>query len=205
MPPEFFYFDMGNVLLSFDYDVAARNMAAVCGAPAALCREVGIDSDLLTQFETGKLTPAQFHEEFSRRTNTTSDRDALLHARSDMFQVMAPTIRVLVQLKGVRQRTGLLSNTSADHFELCRRRFAAIRDLFDVYVLSYEVGVMKPDDAIYTQAIAQAGAPAERIFYCDDREENVVAAQRHNIDAVLFTSADQLIRDLRERGVEMNI
>lgn len=204
-PPEFFYFDMGNVLLSFDYDVAAEKMSQVCGVPPAKCREIGYGVELLTAFETGHITRQQFHAKFSELTGSQSDCDALLAARADMFHIMVPTFRIVTQLKGVRQRIGLLSNTSIDHFEFCYDRFGVIRHLFDVYVLSYEVRSMKPDRKIYDVAIEKAGVPAAKIFYTDDREENVVAAQQLGIDAVLFTDAAQLLRDLRSRKVEMNL
>lgn len=206
MTIDFFCFDMGNVLLSFDYDVAARQMSQICGAPPEKCRQVAFDeSELLRDFETGRITAAEFHDRFSHITGTTSDRDALLHAHSDMFSIKPDTVRVLTQLKGVRRRTGLMSNTCSDHFEFCRERFGAIRDLFDVYVLSYEVGAMKPDRKIYDVAIEKAGVPAERIFYVDDREENIAGAREAGMDAVLFTGASRLIDDLRGRGVEMNL
>lgn len=205
MPPQFFYFDKGNVLLSFDYEVAARNMAAVCGATPAVCRQAAFESDLLPRFESGRISADEFHQQFSQATGTTSDRDALLRAHSQMFSLMHSTARILVQLKGVRRRIGLLSNTCIDHHEYCRERFTVIRELFDVYVLSYEIGVMKPDPAIFAAAIDRAGVAAEHIFYADDRQENVAAAREAGMDAVLFTDANQLLDDLRTRGVELNI
>ncbi len=203
--PDFFYFDMGNVLLSFDYDVAARKMADVCGVSADDCRAVAYGEELLIELESGKISLADFHARFSEVTGSDSNIDVLLAAHSDMFDLMAPTARVLTQLKAVRRRTGLLSNTSQDHFEHCRRRFGTVRELFDVYVLSYEVGAMKPDRKIYDVAIERAGVPAEKIFFVDDREENVAAAKDAGIDAVRFTTANQLIDDLRSRNVEMNL
>ncbi len=203
--PDFFYFDMGNVLLSFDYNIAAGNMSAVCGATVAACREFGYEGELYLQMESGELLPADFHAKFSTATGTCSDCQTLLNARSDMFTLLAPTARIVTQLKGVRRRTGLLSNTSPDHFEFCRRRFGVIRELFDLYVLSYEVGAMKPAATIFDVAIERAGVPAERIFFVDDREENVAAAREAGIDAVLFTDANQLLADLTSRGVELNM
>lgn len=205
MTVEFFYFDMGNVLLSFDYDIAAEKMSAVCGASADACRQIGYESDLYRQIETGEISQQQFHESFSAESGTTSDREALMHARSDMFTLMAPTARIVTQLKGVRCRTGLLSNTSPDHFNWCRQRFGVIRNLFDEFVLSYEVGAMKPDAKTYEAAIEKAGVSAEAIFFVDDRQENVDGANAAGIDAVLFTDANQLIADLRARSVEINL
>jgi HAD superfamily hydrolase (TIGR01509 family) len=60
---------------------------------------------------------------------------------------------------------------------------------------------MKPDRAIYDEAIRRAGAPAHEIFFTDDRRENVDGARAAGLDAVLFTSPAQLERDLAERGL----
>ena len=78
--PAFFYFDMGNVLLSFDYDIAAARMAQVCGASPEVCRKVGYEGELYLQMETGEISSEEFHQRFSEATGTTSDRDALLGA-----------------------------------------------------------------------------------------------------------------------------
>jgi putative hydrolase of the HAD superfamily len=195
---------MGNALLSFDYDVAARNMAAVCGATPEVCRELSFGPKFLNDFETGRITPAQFHARFSESTRTTSDLAALSQARCDMFQLIPETARILTQLKAVRKRTGLLSNTSSDHIAHCRENFTTLR-LFDVYVLSCEVGAMKPDRKIFEVAIDRAGVSPERIFYVDDRQENITAARGLGIDAVLFQGGPHLIDALTRRGVNVNL
>lgn len=204
-PPLFFYFDMGNVLLSFDYDVGARNMANICGASAEACRDAAFGSEMLQDFETGRMTLDEFHRHFSQQTGTQSGKETLLQARCDMFSLIAPTARIVTQLKGVRQRVGLLSNTSADHIAWCRERFGVLRELIDEYVISCEVGAMKPDAKIYEIAIERAGVPADRIFFVDDRQENVEGAIAAGMDAVLFSAADQLLAELRSRGVEINL
>jgi FMN phosphatase YigB (HAD superfamily) len=68
-------------------------------------------------------------------------------------------------------------------------------------ILSYEVGSMKPDRAIYEAAIRRAGVAAHEVFFTDDRLENVEGALAAGIDAVQFVNADQLIADLQARGV----
>ena len=60
---------------------------------------------------------------------------------------------------------------------------------------------MKPDRAIYEIAAERAGASPSEVFFVDDRAENVVGAKAAGLDAVLFTDAEQLAADLRQRGV----
>jgi HAD superfamily hydrolase (TIGR01509 family) len=69
-------------------------------------------------------------------------------------------------------------------------------------VLSFEAEAMKPDRRIYDAAIQRAGVPADRIFFVDDREENVAGARAAGIDAVQFVDCDTLIADLRKRNIQ---
>ncbi len=80
-----------------------------------------------------------------------------------------------------------------------------IPDYFRSHILSFELGAMKPDPPIYQAAVEAAGIPAGEVFFTDDRPENVAGAKQVGIDAVLFTSPQQLIADLTHRGVRFNL
>ena len=60
---------------------------------------------------------------------------------------------------------------------------------------------MKPDSRIYEVAVEKAGVLPSEIFFTDDKPENVQAALAVGFDAVLFTTANQLLHDLAKRGV----
>ena len=66
-------------------------------------------------------------------------------------------------------------------------------------MLSYEVRAMKPERAIYEAAVAKAGCAASEVFFTDDKAENVEGASTAGLDAVVFTSPEQLQRDLVSR------
>ena len=72
---------------------------------------------------------------------------------------------------------------------------------FDEYILSYEVGALKPSPRIYEEAIARAGCEARECFFTDDIPEYVAGARKAGIDAVQFESASQIERELLKRGV----
>jgi len=83
---------------------------------------------------------------------------------------------------------------------MIRRNYPILRH-FDEFVLSYEIGSMKPAAKIYQEAIARSGCAAEECFFTDDILVNVEAAREHGIDAVQFHSADQLENELRLRSL----
>lgn len=206
MPPRVIYFDLGNVLLTFDHELSCRQMAEVAGTSADRVRQVVFEEGLQTRFERGELTPQAFHAEFCERTQTQPDIDSLLHASSAIFRLHVPVVPVVAHLRAAGYRLGILSNTCAPHWEyVSGGRYAIISKLFDPCILSYRVGAMKPEPAIYRAASQAAGAAPGELFFLDDRQENVDGALAAGLDAVLFTSPQQLIADLDQRGIRLNL
>ncbi len=204
MPPSFLYFDLGNVVLRFDPQIAVRQMAELIGADARTIHEIVYDSGLQTAYELGELATDQFYETICEGTGTNPDRDALLVAASDMCQLDEAVADLIRRVRSAGHRTGVLSNTCEAHWRFyVEQRFPVLRKLFDVAALSYELRALKPDPAIYQAAAALAGARPPEIFFVDDRPEHVDGARRVGFDAVLFTGADDLAAALAERGVRI--
>lgn len=205
MPIEFLYFDLGNVLLNFDHHVACRQMGEVAGVPAEKVWDVVFAGDLEERYESGVVDDRAFYEEFCKATGTRPDFERLLAAGSEIFQQNLSIIPIVSQLDGAGYRMGILSNTCPAHWAYCAQgRYALIREAFDVFALSYELGACKPDSKIFQRAAELAGVSPERIFYVDDLEGHVAAARKAGFDAVQYTSARKLAGALRERGVRFN-
>ena len=205
MPPAFIYFDLGNVLLTFDRQRAFRQMAEVAGISADQVESALFDSGLQDRYEHGSVSSRGFYEEFSKLTGTAADYDQLLHAGSEMFELNCPVIPIVAHLRSAGYRLGILSNTCEAHWQhVGQGRFVVLREYFEQHVLSYEVGAMKPAARIYEEATAKAGVDAGQVFFCDDHPENVEGARQFGWDAELFNSSAKLAADLRRRGVEFN-
>ena len=202
LPPKFLYFDLGNVILPFDFMVAVRQMADVAGVSASLIHEVLFDDALEPAYERGDLTTEEFFETVCLRIGKRPDFDAFLVASSDMFRLDQAVADLILRLRKSGHRTGLLSNTCEAHWRFCyERRFPILQRLFEVTALSYELRAMKPEAAIFQAAAGLAGAAPADIFFVDDRPEHVEGARRVGFDAVQFTGAAELAAALEERGV----
>lgn len=200
-PPEFFFFDLGNVLVSFDMSVACRQIGTLTGRPAEQIHELIFAGDLQRRYELGQVTERQFYEAFCRGSGTSPDCDAFLAAGADIFALNRPIVELVDRLHNAGRNLGILSNTCASHWRhLTRGDFAALPALFPTTVLSFQEGYAKPSAEIYTRAAQRIGVDPRRIFFVDDRSENVAGAQQCGWDAVLFVDADQLAQDLQRRG-----
>lgn len=201
---QFLYFDLGNVLLFFDHEQAARQMSEVAGVPAKRVWDVVFGGDLELRYEAGELDDRQFYELFCEQTGSRPDFDALLLAGSAIFTPNTSIFPVVGALEAAGYRMGVLSNTCPGHWSYSMAHYSIVRRGFDVYALSYELGACKPSPAIYERAAALAGFEPAEIFFVDDVPGHVASARAAGFDAVQYTTAAQLVADLHARGLTFN-
>jgi glucose-1-phosphatase len=202
--PRFIYFDLGMVLLTFTLERMCRQIAAVSRLDPEQVRKVIVESGLQARYELGELTTAECHAEFCRLTACQADCAAWTLAGSDIFELNHSMVPVVAQLRASGQRLGILSNTCAAHWEFLHARYRLLREIFDTYALSYELNVAKPDRRIFLEAARLAGVEPCEIFFTDDMPGHVAGARAAGFDAVPFTSAAELVAQIRRRGVSFN-
>ena len=202
---DFIYFDLVKVIFNFDHEIGCRQVSSLTGVPVERVRELIFKTGAQDAYETGKISSQQLVDTFAEQSNTLPNLQDFLHAASDIFSVNREIVPLITQLRCISFPMGILSNTCPAHWEfLYQPKHAFLHNFFDKLILSYESGSMKPDRKIYEDAIALAGVPAARIFFIDDRPENVQGAIDAGIDAHLFTSVTDVYPLLQQRGVRLN-
>lgn len=194
-------FDLGKVLIHFDFKRGYQGLEGLCPYPAAEIRQRISSTDLVVRFETGLVEPGDFFEQFSRLLDLRMDYPKFCEIWSSIFD---DTLVPEEVLKGLarRYRLVLLSNTNSIHFEMVRERYGYVLRHFHDLVLSYEVKAMKPDPRIYRIAVERAGCRPDECFYTDDIAAYTSAAREQGIDAVTFESATQIQEEMAARGIE---
>ncbi|MBT9330435.1 HAD family hydrolase [Paracidobacterium acidisoli] len=96
--------------------------------------------------------------------------------------------------------TAILSNMGEDLLRYMRQEFAWLA-AFDHHTWSCEVGLIKPDPAIYTWTCEKIGVPPQEALFLDDRAENVEAAKTVGLYAIQFRNVDQLRVELESTGL----
>jgi HAD superfamily hydrolase (TIGR01509 family) len=119
---------------------------------------------------------------------------------ADIFSEIQPMIALHAALRANRIPTCVFSNTNAIAVCHIRRRFPFF-DHFDNYVLSYEVGAMKPDAKIYAAVERATGHSGEAIVYVDDRAENIEGGLARGWRVVLHETSEKTIPALRQMGL----
>jgi glucose-1-phosphatase len=204
MQPKFLYFDLGKVLINFSIEQMLAQIAAVAGISPDQTRAGIFDGGLLGGLESGRLSSRQFYEAFCTATGTRPDYDRLIAAGAEIFALNLPVLPIVAQLWQAGYPLGILSNTCELHWEYCWRHYRILSEAFGTYALSYKIGAVKPDAAIFQAAAELAGHRPEEIFFVDDIAGHVAGARAVGFDAVQFTSAEALASDLRQRGLRFN-
>jgi putative hydrolase of the HAD superfamily len=188
--------DYGGVLTSDVFDSFAAFCAAE-GLPRDAVRErFRHDSearDLLAQLETGALASADFEARFAALLGVRPKR---LIER--LFGGIEPDPAMLAAVAAARAagvRTALVSNSWGELGVYERERFP---ELFDAVVISGEVGLRKPDPAIYRLAAARLGLPAARLVFVDDLPGNLKPARALGMLTVVHRDAASTVAQLED-------
>jgi putative hydrolase of the HAD superfamily len=195
-----FVFDLGNVLVRFSHERMCEQIAALCGRSGREIRTCLIETGLQWDFERGRCDEKAFHRRLEAAADRSIPIDDLRHAASDIFEPNDEVVTIVRKLKQSNYRLVLLSNTSIAHYEFIRSRWDVL-DPFDEFVLSYQVGAIKPEPAIFDAALAAIGCQPEEAFYTDDIAAYVEAGRSRGLDAEVFTTADELRQQLAARAI----
>ena len=197
MQDKFVYFDLGNVLVHFDHDIAVGNVAQLARRNAALVRQALFTSGLQDQFETGLISSAQFAQTALQSLECELQCEVLLDAISAIFKPNDNMLAILQQLKQLGVPMAVLSNTCEPHWQwILQQNWPVMQGWFDYSILSYEARSMKPDSGIYDVSERRSGRRPEQLFFTDDRADNVAAARARGWTAHQFSTVDLLAEEL---------
>ena len=181
--PDAFLFDIGNVILSFDFTITARRLEERSAVAAA--EILTLVSPLTNDLELGVLSVDDFLAAASERIGYMGEPGFLREAFADIFELNRPMVAFIESLKTDGVPLYLLSNTNGIHAPFFEAVYPVF-GLFDGGVYSHEVGLMKPDPAIYELVKSSLPLDPARTIYIDDNLANCEAGRAAGFVAVPY-------------------
>jgi putative hydrolase of the HAD superfamily len=189
-------FDAGGVLLNKDVATAA-----------ALQRELGLTDEQMDDMHqrflpllgAGLIDEARFWQKVSDAygTRTVSVSENVLGGDYAKNLVINQELYAYIdKLKTRSIRIAMLSDTIPPHVEAMRE--AGMYGPFDNLFFSCDIGLRKPDPAIYRYVLSKLELSAAEVGFTDDLETNVTAARAQGMKAVQFRDTQQFIADTKE-------
>jgi len=193
-------FDIGQVIVRVDVPRAAEALGRPAGLTARHVLDAVERDARLRDFQEGRLTPREWHAHLAQRFGfpyTLEEFRTIWNSALDPTPLLEESLFADL---GRRFRLVLLSNTDPLHVTHMEESFGFVKH-FPARVYSCSVGVSKPHAEIYRKALAGAGASAANVLYVDDVLEYVEAGRAAGLEAVRFTDREQLLSELRRRGL----
>ena len=172
-------FDIGRVLLHYDFDSIGRSFSDEPSDWDFLNKEVVKSPEWTgaSLIDYGYLTVEEAIAQIQDRTHHKNDElvsNFLLHCHEDR-PVATSIIKRIKQLKDRGYKIYLLSNTGekmTQHF----REACDVFELVDGYILSYEVHQVKPNPSIYKSLLEKYQLNPQESVFIDDNAENIKTA-----------------------------
>jgi haloacid dehalogenase superfamily, subfamily IA, variant 3 with third motif having DD or ED len=212
-----FIFDMGGVVSGNVQTIPAMagrlcltvpEFFRLCGVPGGPPPASSYDFGLLAEIQAGRINSDAFWKGFRRNaeeilppghpgggTIPVTTRAENLWKTCFHPEPIGGTLELIGKLRRNGHRVVCGTNTLDAHYA-AHRQFGDYR-VFDAVYASHFMGVIKPDPAFWERILAEEGAVPGNTVFIDDNPQNVDAARRIGIRSILFTSPEQLERDLR--------
>lgn len=169
-------FDLGNVLISVNYERMWDGIAKKSKLPKEEIRRRLFEDPLAKDYENGRITTAKFFTQFKKLVEYKGTTKELRAAFSEIFDPMAEHIALAAMLSK-HYPLAIISNTNDAHIVHAEATYSFF-PLFHARIYSHQVKAMKPNPEIYQAALTALGGnidPLEALFI-DDLEANILGA-----------------------------
>jgi putative hydrolase of the HAD superfamily len=189
--PRAIIFDLGNVLLPINLSLTYEAFAAYSSLSSIEIAELIVENQLWVPYESGQQTDAEFRDFLRTRLNLLISDAEFDEAFSALLLEFHSGVYDWIASLSTRFHLILLSNTSSIHAE----RFTKVPlgpagqnlfSLFDHVYYSFEMGLVKPNPAIYHQVLIEQGFSPEEVLFFDDNVANINSAKLMGIQAYLI-------------------
>jgi 2-haloacid dehalogenase len=202
MPIDHIVFDIGKVLIHYDPNIPFSRII-----PDATERQWFFDNvcthDWNLEQDRGRTwADAEALLIETHPTHETNIRAFRKHWHEMVSHAYDDSVAIMEGLIAEGRDVTMLTNFASDTFREAQVRFPFLTKPRGVTV-SGDIGLIKPDIAIYEAHTESFGLNPGSTVFIDDSAPNVEGAKKAGWDAVLFTGAEQLRADLAERGVRV--
>ncbi len=193
-------FDLGNVLIPFDYDIILNKLNKLkFGLGDRFAKRYKTDYSVHRKFETWELSDDEFLNIMMEWTENALSKNEFCKLYSNIFKVNNDVAALLPKLKK-NYKLVLLSNTNSIHQKYGWEKYDFLQ-YFDKLILSHEIGAVKPDAKIYKAVEEFTKLPSAEHLFIDDVDEYVQGAKNMGWDAVQFTGFNNLLKDFKIRNI----
>jgi epoxide hydrolase-like predicted phosphatase len=185
-------FDLGRVLMHIDFDAFPNGLGLT--TPGERAPYDAAIKPFLRLYEEGKITTEEFIDSLYAIFDCQFSQERILESFNDIIVEDNQEIVPFVEEMRNKYRIAVLSNTCACHWKKVESISSVIKYFPDLFT-SFQLGVMKPDAAIYQAVCESLHVSPGQILFIDDLHENITGAQAVGMHTIQFANFGQLKSD----------
>jgi epoxide hydrolase-like predicted phosphatase len=201
-------FDLGGVIIELDFSIFFQKVIEISPLHTphtSLYLEFWRQSDWYHQ---GKMTNEEFYNQTCELLKVCfAEQDEFFDAfNSVISHINEDVFEFIKKLKATgKYKILIMSNVNESHWNYIKSKNWGIQDLFEEeeLLLSYVVKMTKPYPRFFQLAISEAGCKPEEIVFVDDGLNNVRGAQEMHINAIKYTTLEELIEEFKQLGISV--
>jgi glucose-1-phosphatase len=179
--PSVLLFDLGGVLVDWDGIEPLKQLSGG-RLTSDMARRFWLEFPWAKKFETGRCTPQEFAVGVIEELNLTLGVDDFLQQFVSWDRGLLPGAIGLLEKLRSQFLLVCLSNNNELHWAPLRDK-AGLDKKFDYCFISYEIGVMKPDEEAFLHVLKKVGRKAEEFLFFDDNQECIETACKLGMSA----------------------
>jgi epoxide hydrolase-like predicted phosphatase len=196
-------FDCGGVIFDFYPDNVFEHWAAVSGKDANSIKHKFVLDEAYHEFERGEIDVSSFRKHILHMIDLKISDEDFDSGWNNLYGDFVPGIERLLQDLKNKYRLVALTNTNEIHARKWRSMCAPILRYFEKVFSSHEIHARKPEREAYDIVLKYLGLSPEEVIFLDDNPAYVSAASRMRIPSIQVTSFTQMVRELKNLGVEI--
>jgi HAD superfamily hydrolase (TIGR01509 family) len=201
LEPRVFIFDLFGVVIEFDNDIVYSRLARHCrDEQEAFSRLNGLMARV--DVITGAVTLPHIYESLVETHGLSLSYEKFVEAWLEPYSKPLPGMAQILEQLSRSYKLFLLSNVDAYYWQTVRALHPEL-DYFDALLVSCELGLAKPDSAIFEHIGRMSGVDPVDCFFIDDTIANIKAADAMGFQTHLFIGVDALRMELKRRFIRV--
>jgi len=185
-----YIFDLGNVVINIDFGRVLGVWSKLSGVPLAILKKKFVLGEAFEQHERGDITDEVFAAKICGELGIALSFEQFTAGWQAIFVgVRDEVIEIIRDLRKKGHRVVILSNTNRLHCQYWPSQYPEIQQAVDKLYLSQDLGMRKPDPAIYRYVLEQEGVDAPKAIFLDDNADNIEGAKTVGLQTVHVTDS----------------
>ncbi len=178
-------FDLDGVYFTGDSFKKFKNIFLEYTSDQDLIDYVLAKSEEMLNFKMGIMSEADYWAYVNNSFGINYSLDQFKKLLADSYSVNQNVVNTVQGIRKLGIKTCICTNNFSTRINALDQKISFLPD-FDIQILSYQIGAIKPDPEIFQALINQSGCLPTEIIFADDKEANVLSAQALGINAFVY-------------------